>query len=138
MGTRGGADIVGRRSEIRVLDVARHHESVDRATLAKQSGLTPQAVTNVLSRLSTAGLVERAGTAGSGAGKPSHLYRIRPSGRQAVGVQVARRTMRLARVDLGGRVRSRYDVTLPADFWPKDVIERLVEGVTRMRREIEL
>ena len=57
MTTRGGADLIGRRSEVLVLDAARRGEAVDRASLAAQTELTPQAVSNVLTRLTDAGLV---------------------------------------------------------------------------------
>ena len=54
MTTRGGTDRIGRRSEVLVLDAARRGEAVDRASLAAQTELTPQAVSNVLTRLADA------------------------------------------------------------------------------------
>jgi len=54
--------MIGRRSEVLVLDAARRGEAVDRASLAARTELTPQAVSNVLTRLTDAGLVETAGT----------------------------------------------------------------------------
>ncbi len=137
MSTRGGVDLIGRRSDARVLDLARRKGPIDRASLAAQSGLTPQAVTNVLSRLASAGLVERAGTMTGGRGKPSHLYRMREASAQAVGAHVTRRGMRLVRVDLHGTVRSRRSYELPHDFTPDEVLQRLLDGVTGMHAEVE-
>lgn len=136
MTSRGGANIVGRISETRVLDVARRHACVDRATLAQQAGLTPQAVTNVLARLTAVNLMERAGSDRSGTGKPSHLYRLRAHSRQAIGVQVTRHKMRLSRVDLRGTVRSRIELELPEDFCAEDVLARLQQGVAQMQNEV--
>lgn len=137
MSTRGGADLIGRRSDARVLDLARRKGPIDRGSLAVQSGLTPQAVTNVLSRLAAAGLVERAGTVTGGRGKPSYLYRVRETSAQAVGAHITRRGMRLVRVDLHGTVRSRRNYKLPRNFTPNDVLQRLVDGVTSMRAEVQ-
>src|SRR6201999_4486609 len=77
MTTRGGADLIGRRSEVLVLDAARRGEEGDRASLAARTELTPQAVSNVLTRLTDAGLVETAGPRSSGVGKPATVYRMR-------------------------------------------------------------
>ena len=106
MTTRGGADQIGRRSEVGVLDVARRFETVDRTTVAAETGLTPQAVSNVLARLTAADLIEATGTRRGGVGKPATVYRMRDESRQAVGVHVTRRGIRMARVDLRGKVRS--------------------------------
>src|ERR1700710_2915656 len=95
MTTRGGTDRIGRRSEVLVLDATRRGEAVDRASLATQTELTPQAVSNVLPRLTEAGLVETAGTRSSGVGKPATVYRMRDAARQAGGVHVTRRGGRL-------------------------------------------
>ena len=85
--------MIGRRSEVLVLDAARRGETVDRASLAAQTELTPQAVSNVLTRLAGAGLVETAGTRSSGVGKPATVYRMRDAARQAI----LRRELRMTR-----------------------------------------
>jgi predicted NBD/HSP70 family sugar kinase len=137
MTTRGGADQVGRRSEVNVLDVARRFETVDRTTLAAETGLTPQAVSNVLGRLTAAGLVEANGTRRGGVGKPATVYRMREASRQAVGVHVTRRGVRLARVDLRGNVRSHLWFDLEPGFSPADVVGVVGAGTTELGTAIE-
>ena len=136
MTTRGGADLIGRRSEVLVLDAARRGEAVDRASLASRTELTPQAVSNVLTRLADAGLVETAGTRSSGVGKPATVYRMRDAARQAVGVHVTRRGVRLAQVDLRGNVGERLWFDLEPDFGPEALIERVREGVGQLGETI--
>lgn len=136
MTTRGGADLIGRRSEVLVLEAARRGETVDRASLAAQTELTPQAVSNVLTRLTDAGLVETAGTRSSGVGKPATVYRMRGAARQAVGVHVNRRGVRLAQVDLRGDVGERLWFDLEPGFGPDAVIERVREGVGQLGETI--
>jgi predicted NBD/HSP70 family sugar kinase len=132
MKARGGADLIGRRSEVLVLDAARRAETVDRASLAARTELTPQAVSNVLTRLTGAGLIETAGTRSSGVGKPAIVYRMRDAARQAVGVHVTRRGVRLAQVDLRGNVGARLWFDLEPDFGPEALIERIREGTEQL------
>lgn len=120
-----------------MLDVARRFETVDRTTVAAETGLTPQAVSNVLARLTAADLVEANGTRRGGVGKPATVYRMRDESRQAVGVHVTRRGIRMARVDLRGKVRSHLWFDLEPDFSPPDVVEWVGVGTERLGAEID-
>ena len=79
MATRGGADRVARRSDALVLRVVRQQKAVDRTALATRTGLTPQAVSNVLARLTSAGLLEPLGVRRNGVGKPPGRPSVRTS-----------------------------------------------------------
>ncbi|MFT3865808.1 MAG: ROK family transcriptional regulator [Solirubrobacterales bacterium] len=137
MTSRGGADLIGRRSEALVLGAARRRETIDRASLAAQTELTPQAVSNVLARLTEAGLVEAVGTRRQGVGKPVTEYRMRDGARQAIGVHVTRRGLRLAQVDLRGNVGERLWFDLEPGFGPDAVIDRVREGLGPLAEAIE-
>ena len=136
MATRGGTDLVARRSDALVLGAAREQQAVDRAALATRTGLTPQAVSNVLARLTSAGLLEPLGVRRHGVGKPPTVHRLRDTARQAVGAHVTRRGLRLTRVDLRGRVRSGLWYDLPHAFTPEAVLERLEAGTRRLRQAV--
>ena len=137
MATRGGADLVARRSDALVLGVVRQQQAVDRSALATRTGLTPQAVSNVLARLTSAGLLESPGVRRHGVGKPPAVHRLRDTARQAVGAHVTRRGLRLNRVDLRGRVRSRLWYDLPHAFTPAAVLEKLEAGTLRLREAVD-
>jgi predicted NBD/HSP70 family sugar kinase len=132
MATRGGADLVARRSDALVLGMARQQQAVDRTALATRTGLTPQAVSNVLARLTSAGLLEPLGVRRHGVGKPPTVHRLRDTARQAVGAHVTRRGLRLTRVDLRGRVRSGLWYDLPRAFTPGAVLEKLEVGTREL------
>jgi predicted NBD/HSP70 family sugar kinase len=137
MATRGGTDLVARRSDALVLGVVRKQQAVDRAALATRTGLTPQAISNVLARLTSAGLLEPLGVRRSGVGKPPTVHRLRETARQAVGAHVTRRGLRLTRVDLRGHVRSRLWYDLPHAFAPEAVLEKLEAGVRQLRQAVD-
>jgi predicted NBD/HSP70 family sugar kinase len=137
MATRGGADLVARRSDALVLGVVRQQQAVDRTALATRTGLTPQAVSNVLARLTSAGLLEPLGVRRNGVGKPPTVHQLRDMARQAVGAHVTRRGLRLTRVDLRGRVRSRLWYDLPHAFAPGAVLEKLNAGTRQLRQAVD-
>jgi predicted NBD/HSP70 family sugar kinase len=137
MATRGGADLVARRSDALVLGMARQQQAVDRTALATRTGLTPQAVSNVLARLTSAGLLEPLGVRRNGVGKPPTLHHLRDTARQAIGAHVTRRGLRLTRVDLRGRVRSRLWYDLPHGFAPGAVLEKLTAGTRQLRQAVD-
>lgn len=125
-----------RRSEAQVLDVVRRQDVIDRMTLAAQVGLTPQAVSNVLARLGAAGIVDEVGVRRKGVGKPVTLYRLRDVSRQAIGIHVTRRGLRMVRIGLRGEVRGHLWFDLPPDFTPEAVLERIRGGTSELREEI--
>jgi predicted NBD/HSP70 family sugar kinase len=137
MATRGGADLVARRSDALVLTAARQQQAVDRTALATRTGLTPQAVSNVLARLTSAGLLEPLGVRRNGVGKPPTVHQLRDTARQAVGAHVTRRGLRLNRVDLRGRVRSRLWYDLPPAFTPEAALEKLTTGTRQLRQAVD-
>ena len=137
MATRGGADLVARRSDALVLGVVRQQQTVDRTALATRTGLTPQAVSNVLARLTSAGLLEPLGVRRNGVGKPPTVHQLRDPARQAIGVHVTRRGLRLTRVDLRGRVRSRLWYDLPPAFTPAAVLDKLKAGTAPLRQAVD-
>ncbi|HEX4088182.1 MAG TPA: ROK family protein [Trebonia sp.] len=136
MAARGGTALVSRRSDALVLGMARQEQAVDRSALATRTGLTPQAVSNVLARLTSAGLLEPLGVRRSGVGKPPTMHQLRDTARQAVGAHVTRRGLRLTRVDLRGRVRSRLWYDLPRGFAPGAVLEKLRAGTRELRQAV--
>jgi predicted NBD/HSP70 family sugar kinase len=131
---RSAADVDYLRghNEALVVAVARRTPVFDRATIAAATGLTPQAVSNVLARLAEAGLVAVAGTRRGGVGKPTTTYQIIPTSRYAIGAHVARRSLRLVLTDLLGTVVGATVRPLPADFGPDRVLDGIAAGVERL------
>jgi predicted NBD/HSP70 family sugar kinase len=116
-----------------VVGLARSVPEFDRASIAAATGLTPQAVSKVLARLTGDGLIEPAGVRRQGVGKPATIYRIVASSRYAIGVHVARTRVRLVLTDLLGTVLAGSSAPLPADFTPGE----LLDAVDAARAELQ-
>ncbi|MEV4315181.1 ROK family transcriptional regulator [Actinocrispum sp. NPDC049592] len=116
-----------------ILGLVRSGESLTRVELAERSGLTPQAVSKIVARLTDAGVLESAGTRNVGVGKPRTLLRLVPEGGLAFGVHVERDELRVVLVDLAGTVLDRVITPLSAGFGPSTLIDELARVIAAMR-----
>ncbi|MET7877456.1 ROK family transcriptional regulator [Micromonospora profundi] len=129
--TRTTADVTFLRgyNQALVMALGRTVRTFERSTVVDATGLTPQAVSKVLARLSADGLIRTAGVRRPGIGKPAVVYEIVPDSRYAIGAHVARRTLRLVLVDLAGTVQHSTVSPLPGDFTPAQLLDALSSGI---------
>ncbi|MGI5506902.1 ROK family transcriptional regulator [Lentzea sp. CA-135723] len=100
--------------------------ALSRASIAEETGLTPQAVSKIVARLISAGLLEETGAVRDGArGKPRRSLRLAAEGAYAYGAYVDRDELRVVKLDLTGEVVSSSVVPLPPMFTPDDVLSAL-------------
>ena len=85
-----------------VLRAIRHVGAVGRAEIARASGLSTQAVSNIISDLLGEGLLIEHGVRSAGRGLPVQQYAIKPDGGYAFGVEVRPTAVFTALVDLVG------------------------------------
>jgi predicted NBD/HSP70 family sugar kinase len=103
---------------------------VSRVELARDSGLTAQAISKIVQRLTEDGLLAEAGRGASTGGKPRTLLTLVPAARWAVGVQLGRDTLTVLRADLAGQVAGVRRVAIDlADWGPDRVLAQLTREV---------
>lgn len=85
-----------------VLRAIRHVGTAGRAEIARASGLSTQAVSNIISDLLGEGLLIEQGVRSAGRGLPVQQYAIKPDGGYAFGVEVRPTAVFTALVDLVG------------------------------------
>ncbi|MEZ0090248.1 ROK family protein [Streptacidiphilus sp. EB129] len=112
-----------------VLRAVRAAGEISRVELATATGLTAQAISKIVLRLTAAGLLADAGRGRSTGGKPRTLLRLVPDARWAVGAQLGRDGVTLLLADLTGRVVT--SAALPADMGrpPAEVLDRLAAQI---------
>ncbi|MCX2949396.1 ROK family transcriptional regulator [Lentzea sp. NEAU-D7] len=104
--------------------------ALSRASLAAETGLTPQAISKIVARLMSAGLLEETGAVRDGGrGKPRMSLRLVPGGAYAYGAYVDRDELRVVKLDLTGEVVSASVVPLAPMFTPGDVLDALASLV---------
>ena len=85
-----------------VLRAVRHAGAIGRAEIARASGLSTQAVSNIISDLLGEGLLIEKGHRSAGRGLPVQQYAIKPGGGYAFGVEVRPTAVFTALIDLIG------------------------------------
>ena len=96
-----------------MIDALRLNGKLSRADLARASGLTKQAVSNIIDDLEQDGLVVSLAAVRKGRGQPSTPYRLVPEGAFAIGLQIDRHMTRVIAVNLLGTVLVRAEANLP-------------------------
>ena len=90
-----------------VLEAIRLNGALPKAELARFTGLTPQTIGLISSRLIQAGLLLREDPVRGRIGQPSVPLRLNPEGAFGIGIKIGRRSTDALLVDLTGKVRAR-------------------------------
>ncbi len=100
----GGANQSGLRDQNArvVLSFVRRHGAMPSAEIARRSGLSAQTVSNITRALEADGLLCRGPAIKGKVGKPSVPVALNPSGVNALGLNIGRRSAELVLVDFGG------------------------------------
>ncbi|WP_410791534.1 ROK family transcriptional regulator [Kribbella sp. C-35] len=115
-----------------MLDAIRRSEQLSRVELAEATGLSGQAISNIVRRLLDAGLVREAGRLrGAGIGKPRTLLELEPTGQYAVGVHLDPSVVTVVLLDLTGEVVARR----PVDQYADDP-GVLIDGIAKTIEEV--
>jgi predicted NBD/HSP70 family sugar kinase len=112
----------------------RDHGLVSRAELARLSGLSKPTVSVTLEGLEAAGLVRRAGERTGLPGRAARLFEVRPEAGFVLGLDVGRRYLRGALMDVGGAVRARESVRATATTGAGRVAELIALGSSLCER----
>jgi predicted NBD/HSP70 family sugar kinase len=95
-----------------VLGLIRSGTATGRAEIARASGLTTQAVSNIIADLMGAGMIREAGRRTAGRGLPVLQYAIEAGGGHALGFEVRPDALRAALMDLSGAAAWQHRVAL--------------------------
>lgn len=104
---------VGQHNRRVVLQALRTHGNLSRAELARFTGLTPQAVANIVETLVAAGLVREAGRRKGRRGQPPIEIEIANDGGYAIGVRIDSTSFNAVAADLGGELIEMREGAVP-------------------------
>lgn len=97
-----------------VLDRVRAAGETGRAEIARASGLTTQAVSNIIADLLAEGMIVERGRRAGGRGLPAVQYALNPAGGYAAGIEIRPDAVFAALLDLCGRPLAAERRALPA------------------------
>lgn len=128
--------IVGRYNRSLVLEAIRLHPGASRVEIARVTGLTSAAVSNIVRGLIDNELVVETGTAASRGGKPGVQLQVRSRHRYAVGVHLRPNSFGAVLADLDGTIVHHESATAAMNSRePTQVLHQAASLVRRMLRK---
>jgi predicted NBD/HSP70 family sugar kinase len=116
-----------------VFEAVRRHGAITRADLARLTGLTPQAVSNISAELRDAGLIREGNRRQGLRGQPAIELSLDPRGGYGIGLNLGHQTLSGVLVDLAGTVIATSTLPIAAPLLPLDILldamEVVVEGL---------
>lgn len=132
--TGSNAEQTRRHNRCVVLGQIRHAGRMGRADLARASGLSVQAVSNIIASLEHEGMLVEAGQRSRGRGLPAPQYALNPDGGFALGFEVRLRSTSVTLLDLTGDMRHSEWQTLH-DNDPDTVSRQLQQQMKRILKD---
>jgi predicted NBD/HSP70 family sugar kinase/biotin operon repressor len=133
---KGGSNQEGTSAHNRrvMIEALRLNGALSRADLARATGLTKQAVSNIIEELEADGFVAAQEAVRKGRGQPSTPYTLVPERALAIGLQIDRYLTRALVVDLVGNVLVREQAPLPPN--PAEGVAVILDLIASVRRQL--
>lgn len=133
---KGGSNQEGTSAHNRrvMIEALRLNGALSRADLARATGLTKQAVSNIIEELEADGFVAAQEAVRKGRGQPSTPYTLVPERAFAIGLQIDRYLTRALVVDLVGHVLVREQAPLPPN--PAEGVAVILDLIASVRRQL--
>jgi predicted NBD/HSP70 family sugar kinase/biotin operon repressor len=133
---KGGSNQEGTSAHNRrvMIEALRLNGALSRADLARATGLTKQAVSNIIEELEADGFVAAQEAVRKGRGQPSTPYTLVPERAFAIGLQIDRYLTRALVVDLVGNVLVREQAPLPPS--PAEGVPVILGLIASVRRQL--
>lgn len=117
-----------------VLEIVRLHGPLSRVRIARETGLSVQAVHNITDDLARADLVTSRRAQPAGRGQPATELMINPAGGYTIGISFDHRRLVVVLVDLAGMQQGLEEHPIPAPT-PSRVLELVAASVDRLCRD---
>lgn len=124
---------VGTYNQTLVLDLIRRApDGLSRVELARDTGLSPQTLSNVARKLVDEGLVHEGERIVSGPGKPRTLLRMNPQSRYAVGVHLDPAVDTYVLVDMAGHIVAHTELEPRRSGTPAELVATVADTINAL------
>jgi predicted NBD/HSP70 family sugar kinase len=132
----GGTNLGHARSFNRrvVLEAIRLHGPLSRASIARQTGLSIQTISNIAEELNESGLLREHGLRNIGRGAPALDLALDPDGGFTFGISLDHRRLVVVLVDIAGRQRRQQTVDIDG-LAPTAVVALIAQTATELARQ---
>ncbi|WP_313544968.1 ROK family transcriptional regulator [Leifsonia aquatica] len=127
---------MGGYNEAVLLDVVRRSaDGISQVQLTRETGLSPQTVSNIVRRLLDQGILKVVGMRGEGRGKPQTLLKLNAGSRYAVGLHLDPSIVTYVICDMEGRIVSERSDTEAITNDAVSTVRNLADGVSHLLYE---
>lgn len=129
----GNVQLMQRINRLKVLDVIRAKGPIARPEIARQTGLSPSSITNIISYLMERNLVTDMGTVDSrDVGRKAALLCFNPSGHQIIAAYVEADKAYVTLTDLSGAVFSVKEIPLSVRMMDFEILNLIKKEINRL------
>ncbi len=123
------ASLLREKNILAVLNILRHERKTSRAEIARNTGLTPATVSNIVSRLENEGIVQIVGPGTSSGGRRPLLVEFEPEAFYLAGVDIGVYKVVVVIIDLHGTIIKRRIVELSPTKGKAVNLSAIIEAV---------
>ncbi|AIQ75342.1 MULTISPECIES: ROK family transcriptional regulator [Paenibacillus] len=125
-------DFMKRQNRLTVFEIIKNQQPISRASIAKQTGMSPTTVSRIVGELTEEGYLLDSEQVSSGLGRKSTLIGMIDTSVLSVGVELDRSLMSIGIVDLQGQLICSSQFPRTPDESPDRTLERIKDAIDQL------
>ncbi|GKS14664.1 transcriptional regulator [Paenibacillus chitinolyticus] len=131
-------DFMKRQNRLTVFEIIKHQQPISRASIAKQTGMSPTTVSRIVAELAEEGYLLESEQVSAGLGRKSTLLEMVDAAVLSVGVELDRHQVNIGIVDLQGNVVAMSQHPRSVEESPEVTLERVGTEIDQLTKSNEI
>ncbi|MGE6226140.1 ROK family protein [Paenibacillus chitinolyticus] len=131
-------DFMKRQNRLTVFEIIKHQQPISRASIAKQTGMSPTTVSRIVAELAEEGYLLESEQVSAGLGRKSTLLEMVDAAVLSVGVELDRHQVNIGIVDLQGNVVAMSQYPRSVEESPEVTLERVGTEIGQLTKSNEI
>ncbi|MCY9592291.1 HTH domain-containing protein [Paenibacillus chitinolyticus] len=131
-------DFMKRQNRLTVFEIIKHQQPISRASIAKQTGMSPTTVSRIVAELAEEGYLLESEQVSAGLGRKSTLLEMVDAAVLSVGVELDRHQVNIGIVDLQGNVIAMSQYPRSVEESPEVTLERVGTEIDQLTKSNEI
>ncbi|MEY9093661.1 ROK family protein [Paenibacillus sp. RC84] len=131
-------DFMKRQNRLTVFEIIKHQQPISRASIAKQTGMSPTTVSRIVAELAEEGYLLESEQVSAGLGRKSTLLEMVDAAVLSVGVELDRHQVNIGIVDLQGNVVAMSQYPRSVEESPEVTLERVGTEIDQLTKSNEI
>nr|WP_272509897.1 ROK family protein [Paenibacillus chitinolyticus] len=127
-----------RQNRLTVFEIIKHQQPISRASIAKQTGMSPTTVSRIVAELAEEGYLLESEQVSAGLGRKSTLLEMVDAAVLSVGVELDRHQVNIGIVDLQGNVIAMSQYPRSVEESPEVTLERVGTEIDQLTKSNEI